>query len=574
MQRVPLLLLVGSIVALAAPAQAAERSVMAELMTATWCTYCPWAESALHQLEDEYDRDRFVVIGYHVTDEYSNVEGDARIGYYQITGTPTTAFDGTSLIVGGWDGVYTSYKNRIDSDMTQEAQLEMSITGTATGSQVDYAVHVSVGAPPIFTEPKLYVALGERGLIDDNEEMRPVVRRIVSHELGGLVAAGDEVVATGSFPIEEEWDGSAMEIVAFVQDLGDRKVDQSTRMFFTAFDSPTDLVTATEDSMRVISTHLSNPNSYPIDMRMQMGDLSEDDWMATFCILEWGICLPDSLDLTLPADSTVTVKLQWIDMGATEKTLTSNFMMRYGENYDIVKSVPYTARSGQVTLEVAELLIDDDNEGGSSGNGDGVPQPGEAIEFITRAHNTGGLLAYGVNSELTTSDAGVFVFEPEESYGDIDAGATADGSGGRFVLDEDVVPETVLTFVQTFTDAEQNVLSDTIYVEVGAVGVAGDGPGLPGPSRTALHQNQPNPFNPRTNIGFDLQQSSDRVDLSVYDLSGREVRRLIDGPRPAGRHSVVWDGTDSQHRPLPSGVYLYRLTTGDQSLTRRMLLIK
>ncbi len=575
MKRALLLALATSTIALVAgSAQAAERSVVAELMTATWCGYCPWAEAALLDLEAEYDYDRFVTIGYHVNDEYSNAESDSRISYYNISGTPTTAFDGTSKIVGGWDGVYNSYKNRIDADMVEESQIELSMTGSVAGDQVDYTVHALADAPPDYVNPRLYVALGERDLIDNGEEMRPVVRRIVSHELTGLVQRGDEAVFTGSFDIEEEWKTPALEVFAFVQDLADKRIDQSTRLFFTEFASTDELVTAEEDSSRTIKTYLTNPNSYPIDMRMQMEDLTAQGWLATFCIVEWGICLPDSLDLTMPADSTVTVKLQWVDIGATDPTITSTFFMKYGENYDVIKGATYTARSGAVALDVTELMIDDDDQGGSNGNGNGIPEPGEAIEFTTRAHNTGPFVAYGVTSELTIADPNVIIIEADETYGDIEEDATVNGSGGRFILDVDVVPGSTLAFVQTFTDAEGAVIVDTVYVPVGAVGIEGDDRGLPRPTATVLHQNQPNPFNPRTILTFDVETDEQIVQLRIFDLSGREVKSLVDGPKAAGHHRVVWDGTNAQGLSLPSGVYLYRLTTGKSSQTRRMLLLK
>lgn len=556
------------------PALAAERTAVSELMTATWCGYCPFSETALHQLEGEYDRNRFLVMAYHVNDEYSNTEANARISYYTISGTPTNAIDGSRLIVGGWEGVYNSYKQQIDTDLQTEAQVVMNITGSLIEDQVEYAVEVTADTPPDFVDPVLFVALAERGRWDDGEEMRPVVRRIVSYDLGGLAAKGDEVVLTGSFTMEADWVSAEMEVLAFVQDRGNnRRVDQGARMFHTDFDSPKTLVTAVEDSVRTIKTYLTNPNSYPIDMRMVMDEMSEEGWMGTFCVLEWGICLPDSADLTMPADSTVTVKLQWLDLGATEKVVNSNFLIRYGENYETTRGLQYTARSGAVDLSIAEFVIDDDTEGGSNGNDDGQLQPGEVIQFTTRAQNTGELLAYEVSSEMTTENEGILPIETVEQYGDIDAGAIVDGSGGRFAIVEDFTPGPI-TLTLTFTDGEDKIVVEELELQVLPVGINGDQPSLPAPVHTALHQNHPNPFNPRTTISYDVAAGNQVVQLTIYDLSGREVRRLVDETQPLGQQAVVWDGTDAQQRPVPSGVYLYRLNVGDESHTRRMLLVK
>lgn len=78
------------------------------------------------------------------------------------------------------------------------------------------------------------------------------------------------------------------------------------------------------------------------------------------------------------------------------------------------------------------------------------------------------------------------------------------------------------------------------------------------PSTMALHQNFPNPFNPETNIKYQLSQPA-YVTLMVYDLQGHEVRRLVYGRKSAGYYSVLWDGRDSAGKLVASGMYLYQL---------------
>jgi flagellar hook assembly protein FlgD len=83
-----------------------------------------------------------------------------------------------------------------------------------------------------------------------------------------------------------------------------------------------------------------------------------------------------------------------------------------------------------------------------------------------------------------------------------------------------------------------------------------------------LLQNYPNPFNPTTAISYQLSAVSS-VKLNVYDALGREVARLVDGQKPAGVHTVVWNAQN-----CPSGVYVCRMVTGSQVLCRKMLFIK
>lgn len=94
------------------------------------------------------------------------------------------------------------------------------------------------------------------------------------------------------------------------------------------------------------------------------------------------------------------------------------------------------------------------------------------------------------------------------------------------------------------------------------------------PVQYRLTQNTPNPFNPTTNISFDLPKPS-QISLSVYDMMGREVVRLYDEYCQAGYHNVTWNGKDHVGRLVSSGVYLYSLRTSTGfNITRKMVLIR
>ncbi len=88
-----------------------------------------------------------------------------------------------------------------------------------------------------------------------------------------------------------------------------------------------------------------------------------------------------------------------------------------------------------------------------------------------------------------------------------------------------------------------------------------------------LYQCYPNPFNPSTTISYDLAKPS-QVKLVIYDLLGRQVDQLVSGYEAAGHKKVVWDGTNSQGDKVASGVYFYRISTGDFEDTRKMVLMK
>ncbi len=83
----------------------------------------------------------------------------------------------------------------------------------------------------------------------------------------------------------------------------------------------------------------------------------------------------------------------------------------------------------------------------------------------------------------------------------------------------------------------------------------------------------PNPFNPETSISFELRDAG-YAKLAIYNAKGQKVRVLLDQELPSGRQVRVWDGRDDRGRPCASGVYFARLSQGDRSQTRKMLLLK
>jgi hypothetical protein len=84
---------------------------------------------------------------------------------------------------------------------------------------------------------------------------------------------------------------------------------------------------------------------------------------------------------------------------------------------------------------------------------------------------------------------------------------------------------------------------------------------------------QPNPFNPRTRVSFELPSDADAV-LALFDARGHRVAILHDGPLAAGSHRFDWNGTDAAGRALPSGVYLARLTAGRLTAAAKLTLVR
>jgi len=88
-----------------------------------------------------------------------------------------------------------------------------------------------------------------------------------------------------------------------------------------------------------------------------------------------------------------------------------------------------------------------------------------------------------------------------------------------------------------------------------------------------LYQNFPNPFNPSTTIRFSLLQR-EHVRLEIFDVAGRVVRCLVDGPMNAGWNEARWDGKDNAGKAMASGMYFYRLCVGKEREAKKMILLR
>ncbi|MBT6470433.1 MAG: T9SS type A sorting domain-containing protein, partial [Candidatus Marinimicrobia bacterium] len=92
------------------------------------------------------------------------------------------------------------------------------------------------------------------------------------------------------------------------------------------------------------------------------------------------------------------------------------------------------------------------------------------------------------------------------------------------------------------------------------------------PDTYVLHQNYPNPFNPITMLRYDLPKDA-LVNITIYDMLGREVRTLVNTTQDAGFKSVIWNATNNQGMSVSSGVYIYSIEAGEFTQTKKMVLL-
>jgi hypothetical protein len=120
-------------------------------------------------------------------------------------------------------------------------------------------------------------------------------------------------------------------------------------------------------------------------------------------------------------------------------------------------------------------------------------------------------------------------------------------------------------FIFTVTDLNGVSLNDTIMVTVL--------PLIEIPLKYAFHQNYPNPFNPVTTLRYDIPENS-HVNITIYDMLGRQVKTLINQTQDTGYRSVIWDATNDYGKLVSAGIYLYQIQAGEYMQTKKMLLLK
>jgi hypothetical protein len=162
---------------------------------------------------------------------------------------------------------------------------------------------------------------------------------------------------------------------------------------------------------------------------------------------------------------------------------------------------------------------------------------------------------------------------------------TKDGGDWWYLIDDHFVG-TRCSWRVPSADSDECLFRVYAYDNAGAMGYdtsdnffsirpkSGGGDGRdPVPERFAMFQNRPNPAVRTTSIGFNLPVET-QVTLQIFDVSGALVKTLVDRPMPAGRHSIVWDGTNGRGAKVSAGVYFYSIKAGKDSATKKLIMVQ
>jgi hypothetical protein len=203
---------------------------------------------------------------------------------------------------------------------------------------------------------------------------------------------------------------------------------------------------------------------------------------------------------------------------------------------------------------------------------------GEAADDLSgrsvSMNSAGDRIAIGAtDNDGTASDAGhVRVYEYSNSSwtqigSDIDGEAASDGSG---------------------RSVSMNSAGDRVAIGASGNDGSGDGAGHVRvyslaelfidsqqllPDKFTLDQNYPNPFNPITTLRYELPENG-HVNITIYDMLGRQVKTLVNHTQDAGYRSIIWDATNNYGKPVSAGIYLYQIQASENISTKKMVLLK
>jgi hypothetical protein len=200
-------------------------------------------------------------------------------------------------------------------------------------------------------------------------------------------------------------------------------------------------------------------------------------------------------------------------------------------------------------------------------------------------------LIVGVNGANNQTGPDAFALEPDGMAASFLTYVTPPGAIGAVHVTDSTTAGQAIVLGFGFEAVNRTTPTDTATVTRGeflsimldqlepGVGIGDGGPSgdIGIPKAFALGQNYPNPFNPSTTIEFSVPESRggfEHVVLKIYNLRGQLVNTLVDDERESGHYTIHWDGRDSNGTKVGSGIYVYKFSAGENTATRKMVLLK
>lgn len=539
------ILLIGLSVAFSQ--QIPRENVLVEIGTGTWCQYCPGSAMGADDLvANGHD---VVIIENHNGDSYTNTASNARNSYYNITGYPTTVFDGGSAYVGGSNttSLYPQYLQRYNQKITIPTSFSIDIEGTSAGF-VDFNVDVTIEMvdPYVGSDIRLHCAITESNIEQNWQGMSHLnfVQRMMVPDHNGIpldFSSGNVIQQNLSFGIETEWLPENCEFVIFLQEHGTKEVLNATKRDLMEFSNINDydaslskLSNIPEKSCTgsftpsVLLRNNGNEDlsSLTISYQANDGSLNTVDWTGTLAFLEEETVELPMITFT-PAEENSLKIYSENPNGNPDQFPSSDTINHFIPEADITPT-PLTLffRCDNNPEETTWKLMD--SEGVVVYEGGPYSSPGHTFteEFILDDFSCYQFYVYDAAGNGLNSPGFFALFHTSDNY-------IIQGSD-----DFDAVIGTDFN-----TDNSTGLYDYVVSSEVKVY---------------------PNPFNNYTTIEITTLQES-RVRVNMYNAVGEIVYQNDEGVIGSGKQLIKIEGED-----FKNGVYLIQLLVNDRVYIRKV----
>ena len=210
----------------------AKQPVVAELMTATWCPACPYADSAVSDLVKKYGSS-LVVLEYHPTsDEFGNERTDSRIEYYDVRGFPTIKFNGVEDFAGGGPGVVKIYEEKMKPLLNQVSGIDIALNGKLEEKTINASATISLDKKSSIAGMTLRWVLFENNAKGKEKNFNHVVRDIA--DAYATIKPGSQKTITHTFQIPSNVNRKNLGIVLLIQDDGSKEIVQASSLLLSS----------------------------------------------------------------------------------------------------------------------------------------------------------------------------------------------------------------------------------------------------------------------------------------------------------------------------------------------------
>ncbi|MBD3169770.1 MAG: T9SS type A sorting domain-containing protein [candidate division Zixibacteria bacterium] len=531
-------------------ANAVQRVPIVELFVNSGCPYCASAEANLNSTIAVYG-DAMAAIRYHVNwpnsgdpfYTFNPSEVGSRVSYYSVGYVPYGLVDGDYC-------AHASFQSRVGSRLTVESPLDINIWGSYNSGSRETELIVTVDAVDSvgYSNLRFQCVVIEDSCYYGGVYYHQVMRDMVPGATGEsfAIADGFSDFFTRDFTLNSIIDDQQTNIVIFVQDNDTDDILQAAHI-------PVTDLTPLSGRGFISGRVMSADSSEGLDAVLTVDNRDPQIKYYTDSQGYFTMLVPADSSWDIICEATGDYKSDTVNVSVAENDTTFQ---------DFYLSLPDVVISMIPHEDPVEL------------------RPGESFSFIGTIENLSDS-QQNVDVWVMLKLPGGNIYGPVKEFHNLNLNPGQQLTAWNAVQD---VPSFAplgtydyISHVGQYPDETFDTYQFPFTLIAGRVegtdgwnlhGWFGDEQDSNLPLENKLYPNYPNPFNAQTSIGFDLAVSG-QVSLKVYNLNGQIIETLVDGHLTAGKHTVNWDADK-----YSSGIYFYKLKTGEIESVRKMSLIK